>query len=218
MLWSPRKPRMSGPILSPRSWRTWLYLAALTLVLSGCYRTPTPGTGTVTETLTGTVTEGWPGQPASLRLEAVTLASAKVLAEVPIAADGRFTLTLPPREALADALTPAERLCGSLEVAPGSLEVLYAEARVYASADPDARQLGVLGYQADAAGSLVSVILIYAGAAGRVEGSCRELGLDMDLELLEGWNQVLHAQRGGSTTLTTGTLPGGLSWRYYATW
>lgn len=93
--------------LSPRTWR---YLTALTLVLSGCQRAPPSGTVTVTGAIAGTVTEGWPGQAASLRLEAVTLASAKVLAEAPIAADGRFALTLPARAILADAPTPAETL------------------------------------------------------------------------------------------------------------
>ena len=202
---------MLTKLLSPR---TQLYVAVLTLVLSGCQRT-TPASP---ETLTGVIAQGWSGQAASLRLDAVTFSSESgtVLAEVPIGADGRFTTTLPTQEDVAGALTPVEG-CESLEVSPSPLNVVYAEARVYASTAASAEKLGVLGYQADVAGTLVSVILIYADAAGRVSGSCQDLGLDFDLDLLEGWNQVLYAQRGNSTTLTTGDLPDGLRWRFYAT-
>lgn len=206
---------MFRPVLSPL---TWLYIVVLALILSGCQRTPSAGPDTFgPDTLAGVITEGWPGQPASLRLEAVTFLDATVLAEAPIGADGRFTMPLPGEQGVAGALTPLYEICDSLEVSPSPLDVLYAEARVYASTSANAEPVGVLGYQADSAEGLISVILVYAASAGRVSGSCRDLGLDFNLDLLEGWNQVLYTESRGGTTLTTGSLPDGLRWRYYAT-
>lgn len=193
------------------------------LVLSGCQRTPLTGS----EALTGVITESWPGQAASLRLEAVTFSSATVLAEAPIGADGHFTMPLPGDQDVVDALTPvdAEALCAlfgpdptsTTEVTPSPLDVLYAEARVYASAAADAEPLGVLGYQADSAEGLISVILVYAASAGTVEGSCGSGELVFDLDLVAGWNEVAYTQSGNSITLKTGGLPDRLSWRFYAT-
>lgn len=178
-------------------------------------------------TLTGVVTEGWSGQSASLRLEAVTFSDAIVLTEAPIGADGSFTVTLPDPQELADRLTPveADALCALYEpdpatppeVTPASLEALYAEARVYSSTAAEAEPVGVLGYQADTAAGLASVVQVYAASAGTVEGSCGDGALTFDLELVAGWNEVLHTESGGDTTLTAGSLPGGLRWRYYAT-
>lgn len=185
--------------------------------------------------------QNWSGQAARVRAQVYDLESnLTVLAEAPVAAGGKFSLTLPGAAGVANGLYTVNRTnyscrafggTGDLTVTPEQVAIAEVFLDVFAAdAGDDTLGLGALSYAGFGSGSVFFVKQFYAAAAAKVEGSCTytfaEGGVTRTyvdtyrLELKAGWNNVVYEHLDPvdeltlETVITTRDPPIGAAWSY----